>query len=475
VIQSVEDRLSAALRDLRPAIPYSGRRGASQPLATRMAELCSPGVSVAVVDDFDVTMVRGIGTRAHGTAAEINAGTPFQAASISKTVFALAVMRLVQDGILNLDENVNAYLKSWHVPKNDGWNPFITLRQLLSHTAGTTVHGFMGYPANGPLPTLRQTLQGEPPANSPPVVVDMLPGFQCRYSGGGTTIAQQAVVDVLAKSFPSLMRELVLDPLRLADSTFEQPLPTSMATRAAIGHRWSFEQVPGGWHVYPEMAAAGLWTNAGDLARLGSDLLRALRGEKSALGLTRATVLSMLQPQLPDQKIGQPFYGLGWSCNNKDDHFHFGHRGWNEGFLAELRLLPALGKGAVVMINSNQGWPLLGETLEAIGREYEWPTAQNPDSMIEPRVTADYSGAYRSQSGILLRVESGAGGLSLQTRHQPPLPLARTSETEFFTTALNLHVQFERADDGQVVCLTLNQGGERVRFIRESERGLPAL
>jgi CubicO group peptidase (beta-lactamase class C family) len=169
-------------------------------------------------------------------------------------------------------------------------------------------------------------------------------GISVSLLGRGTTIAQQAVVDVLGKPFPGPMRELVLDPLQLADSTFEQPLPTSMATRVALGHRWSFEQAPGGWHVYPEMAAAGLWTNAGDLARLGSDLLRALRGEKSALGLTRATVLSMLLLQLPDQKIGEPFYGLDWSCDNRDDHFHFGHGGWNEGFVAELRLLPALGK-----------------------------------------------------------------------------------------------------------------------------------
>src|SRR5690349_7955170 len=128
---------------------------------------------------------------------------------------------------------------------------------------------------------------------------------------------------------------------------------TAADVTPTIGHRLSYEQVSGGWHVYPEMAAAGLWTTAGDLARLGANLMRCLRGEESALGLSQASILSMLQPQLPDQKIGQ-FHGLGWRCENKDDDFRFGHQGVDEGFMAEIRLFPARGKGAVVMINSFQ-------------------------------------------------------------------------------------------------------------------------
>jgi CubicO group peptidase (beta-lactamase class C family) len=472
VVKNVEDSIARVLRDLRPTIPFSGRAGSSQSLATRMAHLCNPGVSIAVIDKFDNAVVRGIGVSTPGAATEVAPSTPFHAGSISKPVFALAVMRLVQDGILDLDANVNTYLQSWQVPDNEGWTPHVTLRQLLSHTAGTTLHGFMGYPANGPCPTVPQTLQGAAPANNPSVVVDMLPGLQFRYSGGGTTIAQQAIVDVLRKPLPSLMRDLVLDPLGLIDSTFEQPLPASMAMRAAIGHRWSGEQIPGGWHVYPEMAAAGLWTTAGDLARFGADLMRALRGEESALGLTQATASSMLQPQLPDQTMGQSFYGLGWRCAGRDNDFQFGHQGWSEGFCAEIRLFPALGAGAVVMINSNQGWPLLEEMFRAIGREYDWPAPRDFPTAIKETVTEDYAGIYRSQSGTRFRVACGTDSLILYVGQQPPLPLTAASETEFFATAANLRVQFERAAEGTVVCMTLSQGGSTIRLTPEVGYGL---
>lgn len=468
MVQNIEDRISRVLRDLRPAIPYSGRDGLSQSLAIRMARLCNPGASIGVIDDFNVAWVRGFGVRTAGTEAVVTPGTPFQAASISKPVFALAVMRLVQEGILDLDADVKTYLTSWQIPENEGWQPRITLRQLLSHTAGTTVHGFIGYPMGGPWPTVLQTLQGETPANNPPIVIDILPSLQFRYSGGGTTIAQQAVVDVLKKPFPSLMRDLVLDPLRMVDSTFEQPLPASMAARAATAHRWSSEQIPGGWHVYPEMAAAGLWTSAGDLARLGADLIRAFRGEKSALGLTQATVSSMLVPQLAAQEIGQPFYGLGWQCSGKDNDFQFGHQGMNEGFLAELRLFPARGKGAVAMINSHQGWPLLAEIFNAIGREYDWPRTWDLPVSAEGTITEGYAKTYRSQSGKRYRVACDNGRLLLYEEQHPPLPLARASETEFFATALNLRVQFQRADDGAVASMTLTQSGVATRLTPEA-------
>jgi CubicO group peptidase (beta-lactamase class C family) len=469
VVLNVDDRISRVLRDLRPAVPFSGREGLGEPLAARMAQLCNPGAGIGVLANFDVAWVRGIGVTTAGTAgAAVAPDTPFQVGSISKPVFALAVMRLVQDGVLDPDADVNSYLKSWQIPANEGWAPRVTLRQLLSHTAGTTVHGFMGYPLAGPWPTVPQTLQGKLPANHEPVVVDSLPGVAFRYSGGGTTIAQQAVVDVVGKAFPDLMRELVLDPLHMADSTFEQPPPASLAARAAIGHEWFGEPIPGGWRVHPEMAAAGLWTTAGDLARLGVDLMRVLRGERSALGLTRATVASMLQPQLRGHETGQPFCGLGWRCAGRDDDFQFGHTGANQGFLAEIRLFPARGTGAVVMINSRQGWPLLAEIHNAIGREYGWPAPRDFPIAAEGTVAEAYAGTYRSQAGTRYRVERNADRLLLSAGEQPPLPLYRAAESEFFATALNLRAQFERADDGTVRSLILTQGGIPVRLVRES-------
>jgi CubicO group peptidase (beta-lactamase class C family) len=273
---------------------------------------------------------------------------------------------------------------------DDGWRPNVNFRQLLSHTAGTTVHGFPGYPAGGTWPSLTQVLDGTPPANTTPIYVDLIPGMQFRYSGGGTTIAQLAVTDLVGLPFPELMHELVLDPLGMEDSSYEQPPPLSLADRAATAHPLNGIPTPDRWHVYPEMAAAGLWTTAGDLARLGAALMRSLRGETTDLGLSRESLAAMLRPQLPDQTKGSEFVGLAWFCAGDGDEFRFGHAGGNHGFLADLRLYPATGQGAAVMINSNQGWPLIEELLQSIEREYGWSTM--PQSTSDASIPSHLAG-----------------------------------------------------------------------------------
>jgi CubicO group peptidase (beta-lactamase class C family) len=466
---SMDVRMSRVLADLRsePAVPV--QETPAQSLASRMAHYRTPGASIAVVDDFDLAWARGFGVRAFDAADEVTAHTPFQAGSISKPVFALAVMRLVERGVLDLDADVNQYLISWQVPANGDWRPRITLRQLLSHTAGTTVHGFPGYSAGGPLPTLQEVLDGLPPANTLPVTVDTLPGIAFRYSGGGTTIAQLAVMDVMKQPFPELMRELILDPVGMTDSIYQQPPPAELAARAAVAHPWNGVPTAGGWHVYAEMAAAGLWTTAGDLAKLAAALMCALRGEASTLPLKPETVASMLRPQLPDQKAGQDFVGLGWFCYGKDDDFWFGHQGGNEGFLAELKLFPARGKAAAVMTNSIQGWPLRREVIKAVGREYDWPDVAKPSASVAPPDEAAYAGTYRNDSGFAFVVHAVPDGLALQFRDEPPIPIRPISDTEFQASAVNLAVRFEKPDDGVVSAMTVVQGGKAIRVIRQVE------
>jgi CubicO group peptidase (beta-lactamase class C family) len=431
-----------------------------------MDDGATPGASVAVIDHFDVVWARGVGKPTIDAADVVSQNTPFQAGSISKAVFALAVMRLVEAGSLGLDIDVNDYLKSWKVPGSDGWRPRLTLRQLLSHTAGTTVQGFAGYPVCSTLPTVTQVLRGLPPANSQPVVVDLLPGMQFRYSGGGTTIAQQVVVDVTGKSFPDLMRELVLTPLGMSDSSFEQPPPNVWRDKAAMGHPWNAVQTPGGYRIFTEMAAAGLWTTAADLASLGADVLRTLRGDASRLGLSRETIAEMLRPQLKNQEVGQDFVGLGWFCAGRDKGFRFGHPGMNEGFAAEMRLFPAIGKGAIVMFNSIQGGFLRNELLDAIGREYQWPATESSPAPIPMTSEFIYAGLYRSEHGALVHVTQNAQGLLIQYDQQSPLSLFPTADGEFFTRALPLRVRFADSNATQPNGLSVVLGGGTIQFKR---------
>jgi CubicO group peptidase (beta-lactamase class C family) len=461
---TLEKRIRRVMSDLRGETTIPGQYGSPSSVHQRMAQTCTPALSVGVIDNFDVAWVRGFGTLAAG-AEPATANTPFQSGSISKPVFALAVMKLAETGTIDLDTDVNDYLKSWHLPGKDGWKPRITLRQLLSHTAGTTVHGFPGYPASGPWPTVPQTLRGVPPANTQPVVVDTLPGTQFRYSGGGTTIAQQVVVDVTGMPFPELMRELILDPVGMTDSGYEQPAPSVFAKRAARGHPFNGTEIEGSYHVYPEMAAAGLWTTAADLALLGAEVMHALRGDASKLALAPETVSSMLRPQLPDQEIGQEFVGLGWFCAGKEQNFRFFHDGWNHGYVATMLMLPAIGKGAVVMLNSNQAWMLGGEIAAAVGREYGWPALKDVPEISNVVSDVAYAGTYESVNGKIIVALDG-NRLLVEFAHQQALPVYPAAAGEFVARAINLRLRFASGDMARPAELTVINGNKTESFKR---------
>ena len=461
-------RVERVIADLRPQAPPRPGQNGIRSLGDRMAELGTPGASIAVIDNFDIAWARGFGVRKQGEGASVLADTPFQVGSISKAVFALAVMRLVQDKRIDLDADVKNYLKSWRLPDgDDGWQPKVTLRQLLSHTAGTTVHGFPGYPASRPMPSLQQVLDGAPPANTLPVYVDLIPGFQFRYSGGGTTIAQLAVTEIIGRPFPELMRELVLAPLGMADSGYEQPPPPRLADRAAAAHPFSGTPIPGGWHIYPEMAAAGLWTTARDIARLGVAVLRGLRGEASSLGLSQDSLSDMIRPQLPDHVAGTDFVGLGWFCFGKDRAFRFGHGGWNNGFLADARFYPATGQGAVIIINSNQGWPLIEELIKALEREYGWPMPAQAAS--EAAVTTGIEGSYRDTAGRTFHLRRTDGKLLLQIDDRETVGLSPEPNGIFSAKVPLISLRVAPTADGTLT-IHLTQGGKTFEAARIPDR-----
>ncbi len=241
-----------------------------------------PGLSIAVIDNFQIAWAKGYGVIEAGSAAPVTPTTLFQAGSISKPVVATGALYLVEQGKLSLDEDVNQNLKTWQVPENEFTkSEKVTLRRLMSHRAGLTVHGFPGYDVNDPLPTLVQIFNGEKPANTAPIRVDFVPGTQVRYSGGGVTIEQQLMMDATGKPFPALLREIVLSKIGMADSSYEQPLPPALAARTAGGTYWDGKAVHGRWHIYPEMAAAGLWTTPTDLSKFAIEIALSKHGKSN--------------------------------------------------------------------------------------------------------------------------------------------------------------------------------------------------
>ena len=190
-----------------------------------------PGLSVALINNNAIEWARGYGVLEVEGTRPISTETLFQAAPISKPVSAMAALHFVQEGKLSLDEDINAKLKAWKIPDNEYTKKEkVTLRRLLSHNAGLTVHGFPGYAADEPVPTLLNVLDRKSPANSSPISVDMTPGSKLRYSGGGYCVLQQLLVDVRSKPFPEIMEQTVLSELSMKHSTYRQPLPESKTT-----------------------------------------------------------------------------------------------------------------------------------------------------------------------------------------------------------------------------------------------------
>jgi CubicO group peptidase (beta-lactamase class C family) len=323
-----------------------------------------PGLSFAVIDNFQIVSVKTYGVIEAGSTTLVTPRTLFQAGSISKPVAATGALYLVQQGKLLLDEDVNRKLKTWKVPENEFTkNEKVTLRRLMSHTAGLTVHGFPGYDVNEPAPALVQIFNGEKPANTAPIRVDFVPGTQVRYSGGGVTIEQQLMMDVTGKSFPDLMHESVLKKIGMADSSYEQPLPPRRAAMTASGTYSDGKVVHGRWHIYPEMAAAGLWTTPTDLSKFAIDIALSKNGKSNRV-LSEAITRQMLTPVLEEA-------GLGFFMD-KDNPWQFGHNGADEGFQALLTMNAESGKGVAIMANSDNGIAVGDFLLQSIAKEYGW-------------------------------------------------------------------------------------------------------
>jgi CubicO group peptidase (beta-lactamase class C family) len=291
-------------------------------------------------------------------------------------VTAVGALRLVEQNILSLDEDVNAKLVSWKVPENNFTKvQKVTLRRLLSHSAGLNVGGFPGYPRGQVLPTLLQVLENVPPANNRnqgPVRVINVPGSQWLYSGGGYTVAQQLMIDVTQKPFETYMKEAVLDPLGMNDSTFEQPLPADKWAHAAHGSvSWLTynEPYPPDCDNYTEKAAAGLWTTPADLAKFLISVQNSYTGKKGPAILSQATAREMLKTQITGSRGAM---GLGFSLSKSNGNTKFEHGGDNSYYKAFLKADAATGQGVVIM---NSGSDYLTSLLSYIENAYSFSKA----------------------------------------------------------------------------------------------------
>jgi CubicO group peptidase (beta-lactamase class C family) len=332
-----------------------------------------PGLGIAVFKNFEIHWAKGYGKADVVSGVPVTVETMFQAASISKPVSALAVMRLVQDGKLSLDADVNTMLKSWQMPASEHTRDRpVTLRALLSHTSGLgDGFGFPGYHPKEPLPTVVQILNGEKPSNTGKILMERPPFTAVKYSGGGVTIVQLALTDTTGRRFPELLQALVLDPIGMANSTFEQPLSPDRDRQAARAHNGRGAAMDAKWHVYPELEAAGLWTTPTDLARMAIEVQQAVHGRSTKV-LSAATAREMLAP------VGVGDFGIGFGLRKMGEGWYFGHGGSNWGFQCDLLAHRLKGYGLAVMTNADSGGALINELRNRVAAAYDWDSLDKP-------------------------------------------------------------------------------------------------
>ena len=328
-------------------------------LDERLEELGIPGLSVAFSSNGEVEWAQAYGMADKSENKPMTTGSYLLAGSISKPVAAIRSLQLVEDEVFTLDEDVNHYLTSWQVPNNEfTTTEKVTLRRILSHTAGLTVWGFPGYDKGDEVPSLVDVLDGK--GNTDPVRVFRQPGEAWQYSGGGYTIMQLAIEDTEDLGFAQSMKENVLDRMRMPGSTYENPLPVALHGIAATGYRANGDEVEGKWPIYPEMAAAGLWTTPSELIQYGIEIQRILQSGQDGV-LSYKTVSEMLDAE-------SDTHGLGPSVQ---DHT-FGHGGADEGFRAQLFAWKDQPYAVVVMVNSDNG-KIIRELLLSVANEYGLP------------------------------------------------------------------------------------------------------
>ncbi|MEM6414287.1 MAG: serine hydrolase domain-containing protein [Pseudomonadota bacterium] len=455
-----------------------------------MAHYGVPGVAVAIIKNGNVIHAAGYGVTNIETGATVTEDTVFSVGSVSKMGAAAASLRLVSRNKLSLDDSVNEQLKSWKIRNTDVADARnVTLRSLLSHTSGLSVHGFDDFLPGEPLPTVYETLDGTAP-KSGGEAVDLLfvPGTSSKYSGGGTTVIQLLVSDVTGKSFAEAAEELVFKPLEMSRSTYANPLPEDYGNIAyAHGSDGELVAKPRGYHTFPEAAASGLWTSASDLARL------IIAFQKSHAETNNNFLPNALARDVMTE-VGWSDFGLGPMLIGTGTERRFFHSGFNDSYKAWWEGHLFSGNGLVVLTNGMRGFELIVEIRRAIADQMHWPFYREisvPGRQLGDVFSNRFVGTFKlgSQQDLAvfsqrlrtvkaieaITIESEENGLQMFLTDNPTkawnlLPL---TDTHFLVEGMYLAktdahtIEFIRDNSGAVNRVILARNGYQVEMLRQ--------
>lgn len=430
-------------------------------LAERMKKYSINGVSIAVVHNYQIEWARGYGLADVSENRPVTETTLFQAASISKSLNSLGVLKLAEEKKLDLNSDINKYLVSWKFPYDTiSKSKKITLLNLLSHTAGLTISGFPGYSKGEALPSLPQILDGLKPANTEVVRSSIEPGKKLIYSGGGTTISQLIVMDVTHQPYDVFMQENVLDPLGMFASSFTQPPPETKEKVLATGYKPDGSEIPGKYHIYPEQAAAGLWTNPVDLCKYIIETQLSYKGESAKVISTEMTKIR-LTTVLEDAALGT-FVNSRVTGSFK----YFNHNGGNEGFACTAIGCRDAGEGVVIMTNSENGPLIYEEIANSVASVYKWKDYYLPEIkkvvQVEASLLDKYAGKYDLNGKSIIFKRSGKS-LMVTGPGDSFWNVYFTSDSDFFVRESKGNLRFKTDRDNKVTGFVLN-GSEVIKI-----------
>lgn len=458
------DAIKAIENGLVDGVLIEGETPNFYSIQERMEHHKIPGVSIAFFEEGEIKWTKVYGYADKENTRPVDVNTLFQAASISKPVAASGAMKLVENGEIDLDTDINEYLSDWKVEENKfTTEEKVTLRRLVTHNAGLTVHGFRGYASDEEVPSTTQVLKGVKPANSDVIRPDTFPGAIQRYSGGGYTVMQKMMEEKTGGNIADYLQKTVLDKAGMKNSTYKQPLPDNMRKNASFGYKGDGSLVKGNWHTYPEQAAAGLWTTPSDLARFAISMQNAYKGSQDEF-IGSEMAQKIIKEQIPGQ-------GLGPAIISHGDTLWFGHGGANEGFRCQLfanaRMLH--GQGVAIMTNSDRGSALVGEILQSMSAYYKWDISKRTKKMVIDMAEADFEkfvGTYAYTDKYKIEITKlGNGHLQVKNlwsdwiyQLRPEGPLA------FFATNYGNQLSFKQDEDGKII--SVSEGSDTAKKIK---------
>jgi CubicO group peptidase (beta-lactamase class C family) len=433
---------------IRGQVKFLGEPENLSSIDAKMSAYQIPAVSLAVINQGKIEWADMYQNANFAEQQNLDCSSIFQAASLSKPVTFLAALRMHAAGEIDLDKNIQHYLKDFVVPqgKQTAENP-VTFRNVFSHTSGITSGGYEGYAVDLPLPSDLDILRGSEGVNSPLIEVITTPNETLAYSGGGYTLAEQALQDIYSDEFPNIMKKWILEPAGMKHSEFTQPLPASKSDQAAKGYTQSGIVLEGGWRNHPEQAAAGLWSNAVDLAAFLIEIYNAYQGESSIF--SQADIKTLLS----HERDGHVY---GFLLSRSGEDVSLTHYGGNAGYRTGMTISLTTGNGLVYLINSDNGGALGNELLLSASQVYNWHHFRQTNverKLVNSEVLKGLSGAYKwnNQIDLSIKFDENSNLISLYFPNGDQYQLIPVvgEQLEFIHPNTGVQVAFITEDDLQ--------------------------